>query len=158
MYSNFSPVPRNTAFWHEFYGETAQEREASLVPLATSWMYDTHGRGQQEPERAPPSPLTDNSSLFGESPARPDVVDDGLDVSKARTTINIGFDLDNDAHRRMPSQISGDAGYLWTEAERARAKLSIKPQTVADLEAEVCDICVAVVLRHYTYTCVPLIL
>ena len=134
LHSHFSPVPRNTAIWHEFYEEIQPAVDVPLVSLTACWLYNTNGQDQE----VPPSPLTNNSDLFSAN-LEPAAVDGGIRSSLLvvpRATIRTSFDLEQEAHGRMPLGISGDA-YVWTEAERARAKLSKNPKTLEELEAEV---------------------
>ena len=142
VYSNFCPVPRNKDIWHAFYADMQPAREAKLVSLAARWLYDAHGSDEPDVED-PPSPLSVSGASFGEDNSESIAAEDGRintqKLSLPKTVVSTGFDLQHEAHGRMP--ISRDAkhnsGYLWTEAQRALAKLAKEPETLDELKEEV---------------------
>lgn len=143
MSSNFSPVPRNMDIWGSFNQTIPQPGKAvHLVSLAARWLYDTDISGQVQDD--PLSPLT----IHGEWPTSEG---DPIAVSSDSTgpaqsqvphvAVQIAFDIAHDAHHSMPvhplDSEDGMAGYVWTEAQRAQAKLAPEPQTVEELKKEV---------------------
>ena len=115
------------------------EREAKLVSLAARWLYEAHGSEEQNIED-PPSPLSVDGTSFGEDELTTE--DGGINIpqpSFRMTSVSTDFDLDHEAHRRMPIPSDGEhnSGYLWTETQRALAQLAKEPKTLDELKEEV---------------------
>ena len=112
-----------------------------LVRLTSTWLYDQYGPERMEED--PLSPLTVHDELTAEG----DPAVRGSDDSTAsfpilpRSLLYIGFHLAHESHHSMPvNRLDGEdgiSGYMWTETERAWAKLAKEPRTVEELKEEV---------------------
>ena len=139
--SNFSPVPRNNDVWGAFGQGVQAGTQVQLVSLTSNWLYDQYGH--QNMAEDPPSPLTVHDELTAEG----DPAVRGSDDSTAsfpilpRSLLYIGFHLAHESHHSMPvhrlDAEDGMSGYMWTETERARAKLAKEPRTMEELKEEV---------------------
>ena len=112
-----------------------------LVCLTTAWLYDQYGPECMEED--PLSPLTVHDELTAEGDL---ALGDGNDSTRSiptlpRSLLHISFDLAHESHHSMPvNRLDGEdgiSGYMWTETERARAKLAKEPSTVEELKEEV---------------------
>ena len=139
--SNFSPVPRNDTVWGDFGQGVQADTGVQLVRLTSTWLYDQYGPERMEED--PLSPLTVHDELTAEG----DPAVQGSDDSTAsfpilpRSLLYIGFHLAHESHHSMPvhrlDAEDGMSGYMWTETERARAKLAKEPRTMEELKEEV---------------------
>ena len=112
-----------------------------LVCLTTAWLYDQYGPERMEED--PLSPLTVHDELTAEGDL---ALGDGNDSTRSiptlpRSLLHISFDLAHESHHSMPvhrlDAEDGISGYMWTETERARAKLAKEPRTMEELKEEV---------------------
>ena len=94
-------------------------------------------------EEDPLSPLTVHDELTAEGDL---ALGDGNDSTRSIPTLphsllHIAFDLAHESHHSMPvhrlDAEDGMSGYMWTETERARAKLAKEPRTMEELKEEV---------------------
>ena len=123
-----------------------------LVCLTTAWLYDQYGPERMEED--PLSPLTVHNELTAEGDL---ALGDGNDSTRSiptlpRSLLHISFDLAHESHHSMPvNRLDGEdgiSGYMWTETERARAKLAKEPRTVEELKEEVREYhCTTLALR-----------
>ena len=88
----------------------------------------------------PPSPLTVHDELTAEGDPAVRVSDDSTASFPIlpRSLLYIGFHLAHELHHSIPvNRLDGEdgiSGYMWTETERAWAKLAKEPRTVEELK------------------------
>lgn len=139
--SNFSPVPRNDTVWGDFGQGVQADTGVQLVRLTSTWLYDQYGPERMEED--PLSPLTVHDELTAEGDL---AFGDSNDSTRSiptlpRSLLHIAFNLAHESHHSMPvhrlDAEDGISGYMWTETERARAKLAKEPRTMEELKEEV---------------------
>ena len=115
--------------------------QVQLVSLTSNWLYDQYGH--QNMAEDPPSPLTVHDELTAEGDL---AFGDSNDSTRSiptlpRSLLHIAFNLAHESHHSMPvhrlDAEDGISGYMWTETERARAKLAKEPRTMEELKEEV---------------------